>query len=84
LSKHKPSSADSSQNEISNNAGEDEGLLGRTVLLYLVSALLITFLIVVSCKALWLRLTKSEKQSKIDFDCEQAIRKKQRLEQQLQ
>ena len=51
-----------------------------TILTYLVLSVAITSIIVFTCKMLWTWLTKSEKQARIDFDFEQAIRKKQRLE----
>ena len=48
------------------------------ILAYLVVSVALTGVIVFTCQALWARLTKS----KLEHDFEQAIRKKQRLEEQ--
>ena len=50
------------------------------VILHVVSALLVTTVIVMACRCLYHRLTRSKPQDQINFDCQQAILKKQRLE----
>ena len=68
---------------VNNSAEEtsDIGLLFTNILIYLMLSVLITTAIMVGCRALFYKLTKTEKQVQIDIDCELAIRKKQRLEQ---